>query len=81
MSNPVLGKCQIWFSGKNKKIFKISAEFLPSMLSMKKANFKQEAYGLQFTHLSETAIAYLQMPCNILPVLPQQLGQNADRAV
>ena len=35
---------------------------------------KQEPHGTQFTHLSKIAIAYLQMPCNILPVLPQQLG-------
>ena len=42
---------------------------------------KQEAHGPQFAHLSKTAIAYLEMPCNILPVLPQQLGQKFDSAV
>ena len=26
----------------------------------------------------KTAIAYLQIPCNILPVLPKQLGQKFD---
>ena len=34
---------------------------------------KQETHGPWFAHLSKTAIAYLQMPCNILPTLPQQL--------
>ena len=29
----------------------------------------------------KTAIAYLQMPCNILQVLPKQLGKKFDRAV
>ena len=31
--------------------------------------------------LSKNDIAYLQMPCNILPVLPQQLGQKFGSAV
>ena len=35
-----------------------------------KTKVKQEAHGPRFAHLSKTAIAYLQMPCNILPVLP-----------
>ena len=34
--------------------------------------------GKRFAYLSKTAIAYLQMPCNILPVLPQQLGHELD---
>ena len=29
----------------------------------------------------QTALAYLQMLCNILPVLPQQLGQKFDCAI
>ena len=37
--------------------------------------------GPRFAHLSKTAIAYLQMSCNFLPVLPQQLGQKFDIAV
>ena len=41
----------------------------------------QEAYGPLFAHLSKTAIAYLQMPCNIFPVLPQQLGHKFDHAL
>ena len=32
-------------------------------------------------NLNKTAMAYLLMPCNILPVLPQQLGQKLDRAI
>ena len=35
----------------------------------------------RFAHLSKTDTAYLQMPCRILPVLPQQLGHKIDRAV
>ena len=42
---------------------------------------KQEALGPRFAHLSKTAIAYLQMPCHTVPVLPQQLGQKFDDAV
>ena len=42
---------------------------------------KQETHGSRFAHLSKTAIAYLQMPCNILPVLTQQLGHKFDCAV
>ena len=42
---------------------------------------KQEANGPWFAHLSKTAIAYLQMPCNFLPVLPQQLGYKFDCAI
>ena len=40
--------------------------------------WKLKTYGPQLGHLSKTAIAYLQMPCNILPVLPQQLGHKFD---
>ena len=29
----------------------------------------------------ETAIAFLQMPCNILPVFPQQLGHKFNHSV
>ena len=43
--------------------------------------YKQEAHGPRFAHLIKTAIAYLQMPCNILPVLSHQLGQKFDRAL
>ena len=42
---------------------------------------KQEVNGPRFAHLSKTAVAYLQVPCNSLPVLPQQLGHKCDRAV
>ena len=42
---------------------------------------KARGSSARFAHLSETAIAYLQMPYNILPVLPQQLGQKFDSAV
>ena len=44
-------------------------------------SFKQEAHGRQFAHLIKTAITYLQMPCNILPVLPQQLGHKVDHTI
>ena len=37
------------------------------LLSLKK--LKQEAHGPQLTHLSETAIADMQMACNIFPTL------------
>ena len=42
---------------------------------------KQEAHGPQFAHLIKTAIAYLQMPCSILPVLPQQLVHKFDHTI
>ena len=42
---------------------------------------KQEAQGPQFAHPGKTVIAYLQMPRNIFPVLPQQLGHKSDRAL
>ena len=42
------------------------------------SNIKQEAHGPRFSHLSKSAIACLQMPCNILQVLPQQLGQTFE---
>ena len=35
----------------------------------------------QFALLSKTATAHLQMPCNILPILPQQMGQKFDSAI
>ena len=34
-----------------------------------KNNIKQEAHGPQFTHLSETTTADMQMACNIFPIL------------
>ena len=57
------------------------APLLPMAVGGGGGRHKQEAHGPHFTHLSKTAIAYLQMSCNILPVLPQQLGQKFDRAV
>ena len=45
------------------------------------ATIKQEAHGPRIAHLSKTATAYLQMPGNILPALPQQPGHKFDRAV
>ena len=42
---------------------------------------KQEAHGPQFAHLITTATAYLQMPCNILPVLQPQLGHRFDHTI
>ena len=42
---------------------------------------KQEAHGLQFAHLIKIAIAFLQMPCNVLPVLPQLLGCKFDHTI
>ena len=42
---------------------------------------KQEAHRPQFAHLSKSAIAHLQVPSNILLVLPEQLGQTFDCAV
>ena len=39
---------------------------------------KEEAHRPRFAHLSKTAIGYLQMPCNILPVLPLQLIRIVD---
>ena len=42
---------------------------------------KQEAHGPQFAHLIKTAIAYLQIPCNILLVLPQQLRHKYDHTI
>ena len=61
-------KCQHLFSGKNKKnILKCRLlKLLSSMLS--------EVPGPRFAHLSKTGITYMQMPCNILPVLPQEPG-------
>ena len=44
-------------------------------------NNKQEAHGPRFAHLNETDMEFLQMTCNIYPVLPQQLGHKFDRAV
>ena len=41
--------------------------------------YKQEAHGPQFAHLSKTAIAYLLMPFNILPVKP--LGHKFGRVI
>ena len=40
-------------------------------------NDKQEAHGPQFAHMIKMAIAYL--PCNILPVLPQQLDTHLTK--
>ena len=37
------------------------------MYLLTKVTLTQEAQGPQFAHLIKTAIAYLQMPCNILP--------------
>ena len=37
---------------------------------------EQEAHRPRFAHMSKSAIAYLQMSYNILPVLPQQLVRN-----
>ena len=51
-----------------------------TVFSMKN-NLKQEAYGPQFAHLIKIATAYLQTPCNILPVLPQQIGHKSDHTV
>ena len=44
---------------------------------------KQEVHGPRSTppHRRKTDIAYLQKPCNILPILPQQLGQKFDSGV
>ena len=42
---------------------------------------KQKAYGPRFAQLSKTIVVYLQMPCNNLPVLPQQLQHTFDRAI
>ena len=39
---------------------------------------KKVAHGPQLAYLMKTAIAYLQMPCEILPVLPQQVGYKYD---
>ena len=44
-------------------------------------NNKQEARGPQFAQLIKTAIAYLQMPCHILPVLSQQLRHKFDHTI
>ena len=44
-------------------------------------NKKQEAPEPGFLHLSKTAIANLQLPYNVLPVLSQQLGNKSDCAV
>ena len=41
-------------------------------------NLEQEVHRSRFAHLSKTAIAYLQMLCNILSVLPQQLIKIVD---
>ena len=40
---------------------------------------QQETHGPRFAQLSKTAITYLQMQCNILPVLLQQLGTQIWR--
>ena len=42
---------------------------------------KPDAHGLQVAHLIKTAIAYLQMPCNILPVLLNQQGYKFGQTV
>ena len=42
---------------------------------------KKEAHGSLFAHMSKTAIAYLQMSCNIFPVLPQELRYKFDHAL
>ena len=52
-----------------------------NLIFMFKTSLKQKAHGLWFAHQIKTAIAYLQMPCNILPVLPQQLEQKFDHDV
>ena len=41
----------------------------------------QEAHRQEFDHLIKTATTYLQMSCNILPVLPQQLGHKFDHTI
>ena len=52
---------------------------ITSFISLK--NNKQEAHGPRIAHLSKSAIAYLQMPCSILQVLPQPLGHKFDHGV
>ena len=47
----------------------------PSTSTEAASTSKQEASAPQFAHLSKTAVAYLQMQCNILP------GQKFDRAL
>ena len=42
---------------------------------------ESSAHGPRFAHLSKTATEYLQMPCNILPVLPQQIEQNRPKVI
>ena len=52
-------------SHRNKKTVKriITIKYFSFTSPQKK---QQEAHGPQFAHLSKTANAYLQMPCNIL---------------
>ena len=71
-------KCKFIFPRKTMKhiINLSSGEFVQSVLSI-----KQEAHGPRFAHLIKTATAYLQMSCNILPVLPQQLRHTFDHTV
>ena len=86
-------QCQNSFSGQNKiNVFKYHLlKCLPCMLSVKrlpkkramieKKKKKQEAHRPRFAHLMKTAIAYLQIPCNILPVLPQQLRHKINHTI
>ena len=55
--------------------------FINKLPEITRKQNKQETQGPRLAHLSKTTTAYLQMPCNFLPVLPQQLEHKFHHAV